>query len=102
MVVGALLALITPVRGSIFGDDIPGDGQVRCGFPNLSSCVLSPAVGTVTGQTSGALTNGSSTLGLNLSTVPLFLTFSGGDPIFGPLGLNPAFHPTKISSVSGN
>jgi hypothetical protein len=95
----AVLLLIVPARASIFGDDIPGDGNLRC-FPR-STCSLSPLVGTVTGQSSGSLqTNGISTLGLSLSNQPLFLMFSAGDPIFGPLGLDPAFNPTKISSVS--
>jgi hypothetical protein len=99
--------LVCQVFASVFGTDIPGDGDVSCNprstclsdFPALSTwagTVTSPAL--VSG---GTLVVGGSTLGLQIATNPVTLTFSDPPPanpdpsvIVGPLGFNKLFNPT--------
>jgi hypothetical protein len=102
--------LVCQVFASVFGTDIPGDGNVFCyprsaclsNFPTLSTwagTVASPAL--VSG---GNLVVGGSTLGLQITTSTVTLTFSDPPPanpdvsgIVGPLGFNNLFNPVKIS-----
>ncbi len=94
---------------SVFGTDIPGDGDVSC-YPR-SACfsqfpALSTWAGTVTSPalaSGGNLVVGGSTLGLQVATSPVTLTFSNPPPtnpdpsvIVGPLGFNKLFNPVKI------
>ena len=72
--------------------DIPGEGDLRCVPPNCPDSrgtVTSTPPGLVTGSLSGLLP----TLGVSLTTSPLFLTFAGGGTVLGPLGLNPEYDP---------
>jgi hypothetical protein len=72
--------------------DIPGEGNLRCmpsTCPDSRGSVSSVPGGLVT----GSLLGDSPTLGVSLTTSPLFLSFSGGGTFLGPLGLNPQFNP---------
>ena len=75
--------------------DIPGEGNLRCfpaaTCPDSRGTVISVPSGLVTGDLLGA----SPTLGVSLTTSPLFLNFSGGG-ILGPLGLNPLYDPQSL------
>ncbi len=88
--------------------DIPGDGVITCG-PNANFQPVCPGgVGTVSlqsGQLTGSLQQGGSTLGFTLTQSPAVLSFTVTPPgasnpadynpqWLGPLGLNPDFHPT--------
>jgi hypothetical protein len=104
--------LVCQVFASVFGTDIPGDGDVSCyprstclsDFPALSTwagTVASPAL--VSG---GNLVVGGSTLGLQIATSPVTLTFSDPPPanpdpsvIVGPLGFNKLFNPVKNGPI---
>jgi PEP-CTERM motif len=83
-------ALAVPAQAAEFLD-IPGEGDLRCLPPNCPDSrgtVTSAPPGLVTGSLSGL-----PTLGVSLTTSPLFLTFAGGGTFLGPLGLNPEFDP---------
>jgi hypothetical protein len=100
------LAHTCPVNAAVFGTDIPGDGIIQCSpGGNINSTVACPtAVGIVSSPalTSGTLKASASTLGLNLSTNAILLTFSGGttNPYVGPLGLNPAYSPANSNDAN--
>src|SRR6266404_2835927 len=102
--------LVCQVFAAVFGTDIPGDGGVSC-YPRTACFSQYPALsswaGTVTSPalvSGGNLVVGGSTLGLQIATSPVTLTFSDPPPanpdpsgIVGPLGFNPLFNPVKIS-----
>jgi hypothetical protein len=108
VVIAFLLAC--QVFAAIFGTDIPGDGDVSC-FPRSTCLSTYPALATWAGTVAspalvsgGNLVVGGSTLGLQIATSPVTLTFSDPAPatpdpsvIVGPLGFNKLFNPVKMA-----
>ncbi len=102
--------LVCQVFASVFGTDIPGDGDVSC-YPRSTCLSMYPALATWAGTVAspalvsgGTLVVGGSTLGLQIATSPVTLTFSDPPPanpdpsgIVGPLGFNKLFNPVKIA-----
>jgi hypothetical protein len=89
----ALIAFAMPysLRAAAFSD-IPGEGNLRClppACPDSRGTVTSTPANLITGSLSVAMPE----FQLSLTTSPLFLTFSGGDTVLGPLGLNPKYNP---------
>jgi PEP-CTERM motif-containing protein len=89
----ALIAFAMPysLRAAAFSD-IPGEGNLRClppDCPDSRGTVTSTPANLITGSLSSAMPE----FQLSLTTSPLFLTFSGGGTVLGPLGLNPKYNP---------
>lgn len=89
----ALIAFAMPycLRAAAFSD-IPGEGNLRClppDCPDSRGTVTSTPANLITGSLSAVMPE----FQLSLTTSPLFLTFSGGDTVLGPLGLNPKYNP---------
>src|SRR5258708_36697816 len=78
--------LTCQVFASVFGTDIPGDGDVSC-YPRSACFSQYPALSTWAGTvaspalvSAGNLVVGGSTLGLQVATIPVTQTFSNPPP----------------------
>src|SRR5260370_42462996 len=105
--------LVCQVFAAVFGTDIPGDGNVSCN-PRSTCLSMYPALATWAGTVSspalvsgGNLAVGRSTLGLQIATSPVTLSFSDPPPanpdpsvIVGPLGFNKLFNPTTARDAT--